>query len=267
MLSIFLFSSTCNSSSSDSKSLETKSEVIYTFNLAIGVSDQSEDYLLGKPIGIRTDSKGYIYIADRAQMKIKKFTNDGIFVEDIGRRGRGPGEFQDINTFEITPSEDFIIVDRGNLRYSSITKSGEQIFTEPIEIKPEWQFYPDDIDFVNDTLISLFQEGASIEYAPRFQRDLFYLHSDDLSTKLGSFFPFEDLDGLDDNFSWIHFLGRPGSFVINNDKTKLFYSPEIYTGILYSLTRNGNTWIINNKIKGIKPYSCLLYTSDAADEN
>ncbi|MDZ7756260.1 6-bladed beta-propeller [Rhodohalobacter sp.] len=101
--------------------------------MKIGAESQGEEYQLGDPVGVRTDSSLNIYVADRASLTIRMFDPDGKFIRDIGRRGRGPSEFLDINTFEITPEENFFVLDRGNWRYKHLTKEGDEVSSVPID--------------------------------------------------------------------------------------------------------------------------------------
>ncbi len=54
------------------------------------------DNRIGMVQGIDLDSKGNIYVGDLLNKKILKYSNDGIFLEEIGRRGGGPGEFRSV---------------------------------------------------------------------------------------------------------------------------------------------------------------------------
>lgn len=52
-----------------------------------------EDGLL-RPLSVRVDKRGNIYIFDLGDTCVKKFTSDGKFIQKFGKgRGQGPGEF------------------------------------------------------------------------------------------------------------------------------------------------------------------------------
>ncbi len=259
---LFIYLSGCNSSKSQYNS--EMSNIGFNIDLVIGLEDQGDEYQLGDPIGVRTDTTKNIYIADRAALEIKVFDSSGQFKKSIGKRGRGPGEFHDINMFELTPDGNFIIVDRGNLRYTSITRTGDEIFSGGITISDEWQFYPDDVDYINDNeLIALFTDGSHPEYSsPILERPLFYRYSHDFKERRGAFFPFNELDeDLQTSFAWLSFLGRPGSFVTTPDKKSIFYSPRIYSGKIYHIVHSDTGWVTQDVISGVlpkeKPYNVL----------
>ena len=71
-------------------------EVAVNSDLIIGHPDQSIDNQLGEPIAVRTNGKGQIFVADRASMQIKVYDEWGNFQQSIGGRGRGPGEFHEM---------------------------------------------------------------------------------------------------------------------------------------------------------------------------
>ncbi len=47
-----------------------------------------------QPIGVGLDPQGHVYVADRGQNKIIKYSNDGTFLAEFGTFGNGPGQFQ-----------------------------------------------------------------------------------------------------------------------------------------------------------------------------
>ena len=54
---------------------------------------KSENYWLYRPLGVSVDSEGNIYILDAGNIRIQKYNAQGEYVQTIGRRGEGPGEF------------------------------------------------------------------------------------------------------------------------------------------------------------------------------
>lgn len=60
---------------------------------AFGDSPDAPD-LFGQPIAVATDDVDNIYVADHQSSDVRVFDSAGNFVRRIGRRGRGPGEFQ-----------------------------------------------------------------------------------------------------------------------------------------------------------------------------
>jgi len=64
----------------------------------LSVSIDSLNAVIGGTIrGVAIDSRGRIYLADQSQAKIQVLSPDGRYLESIGQKGRGPGEFRSIN--------------------------------------------------------------------------------------------------------------------------------------------------------------------------
>lgn len=254
-LFLLLFIS-CTSNKKEIDNFEKGKPIEVNQNLIIGNSEQPDEYQLGDPIGIRTDSLGNIYIADRATLKIKKFNREGLFLKTIGKRGRGPGEFYDINSFELTAKGDFFIVDKGNIRYTIVGHDGKELFSKKIDIS-KWQFYPKQISFLKDKIISLYHDPNRVNAInkPMFEREMFYEYSLDLDHRLTAFLPYKELVGLQDKAAWVNFVGTPGSFIIEKgtSKPEIIYSPRVYNGNFYQIKNEiDSVWSVET-FHGIKP--------------
>ncbi|WP_205720042.1 6-bladed beta-propeller [Fodinibius halophilus] len=68
--------------------------LLLTKNLSIPIT--TEEALIGEFSGLATDNSGNIYAADTEQQKIHRFSDDGTYLNAIGREGKGPGEFTDL---------------------------------------------------------------------------------------------------------------------------------------------------------------------------
>ncbi len=75
------------------------------------VFTDSDDVLIGNIVGIVVDEQGRVFIADNQQHSILVFDADGNFVATIGRKGQGPGEFQDINAITANSNRLYIFDD------------------------------------------------------------------------------------------------------------------------------------------------------------
>ena len=63
--------------------------------------DDSDDVLLGRITGISTDGRDRIYISDDGEKRINVYTPDGEYLQSLGRKGQGPGEFEYIHNLVI----------------------------------------------------------------------------------------------------------------------------------------------------------------------
>ena len=68
---------------------------VLTFTEAFRIGDEAagDTVLLANILGIAVDSKGLVFVTDTGFMGIRLFTSDGVHMANIGREGRGPGEF------------------------------------------------------------------------------------------------------------------------------------------------------------------------------
>lgn len=61
--------------------------------LSIGDTDESEDYLFSQIRHFTVDNMGRFFILDQQEAVIKVFDKEGNYLNKIGRKGQGPGEF------------------------------------------------------------------------------------------------------------------------------------------------------------------------------
>ncbi|MDH5468587.1 MAG: NHL repeat-containing protein [Candidatus Aminicenantes bacterium] len=61
-------------------------------DLVIG-SETDEKYMFYRAGGIAVDNQGNIYVVDSGNQRIQKYDRDGNYLQTIGRKGQGPGEF------------------------------------------------------------------------------------------------------------------------------------------------------------------------------
>lgn len=88
--------------------------------------DSNTEYIFQNPEILKTDSIENVYIKDKSSQSIRKFSPNGEFICNIGNLGRGPGEFQDIISFEII-NDKIKIFDRGNQKFSEFDINGNFI--------------------------------------------------------------------------------------------------------------------------------------------
>ncbi|NBC02315.1 MAG: 6-bladed beta-propeller [Bacteroidetes bacterium] len=264
-----LLTMSCGRSGDTKKPADRTTTINSTTDLIIGAEDQPLEHQLGRPIAVRTDSIGNIYIADKASLEIKVFSKNGVYLRSLGGRGRGPGEFHDINLMEFTERNNFVILDRRLLQFVYITKEGEYLSSHPVDISGQLtQYYPASISFAGSRNIGLFLNGAVPDRSPMFERNLFHVYENDFQQQKYALFPFKEL-GMSDRFAWVNFVYYPGSFSISKDRTRMIYSPGIYTGKLFMFTKDmDGRWIYNRTITGKvppeKPY--IVYESESAFE-
>jgi len=64
-----------------------------TLTQNLNISAKNLDVLVGTISGLATDDGGRIYAADTKLQKIHIFSPDGKYLDSLGHKGKGPGEF------------------------------------------------------------------------------------------------------------------------------------------------------------------------------
>lgn len=268
---VILLFTACSDNSSDKKPVNRIPTIEIENELLIGLESEADSVtqILGQPVGIVTDKDGNIYIGDKASLTIKVFDEDGNYLKSLGGRGRGPNEFHDINFMGIAPNDNILVLDRGNFRYTTISKDGE--YVSHYVIKFENQFYLKDVADLDNKLIGLYlYQGIAEEsdYSDLTERNFFRVLSENIEQKEYEFGPMNDLE-LNDIFSWVYTQLYQGSFALNKKGKTIYFSPAIYTGIIYTYKKkNDKEWEFGEKIQGTTPFSTpyILYNSAAEYE-
>lgn len=101
-------------------------EIIFDLEEDLSIGNESDqNYMFFRTGGIATDSQGNIYIVDGGNHRIQKFRSDGQFLQTIGRKGQGPGEFESPYDVWLDPEEN-IYVSEGR-KIQIFNKDGEFI--------------------------------------------------------------------------------------------------------------------------------------------
>ena len=117
--------------------------------LSIGGAEEREEYIFMEMSRTAIDDDGNIYILDRRGAQIKVFDSRGTYLRAIGKRGQGPGEFQNPIEMFITPHHEIMVEDFGNRRLSFYTLEGKHLRDQnfgdmllgKIDIDPEGNVY------------------------------------------------------------------------------------------------------------------------------
>jgi hypothetical protein len=262
--SIMLLLVACSSEQDDYRSDQLRTVFSVNTDLEIGLQEQPDEHQLGEPIAVLTDKDGRIYIADRASMEIKVFDEGGDYLQSIGGRGRGPGEFHDMELVELTPEEHLVVLDRGNMRFTIISTDGEQVDSFPYNLSA--QFYPQSISYLDGQVLGLLYDTFYDPEISMFERDLFHVYSTDFQNRVTTFLPVHKLGYEEDLFPLLMLAPHPGSFTISEDNNALIFSPGTYTGsfFVYKKRENGK-WefdrTFGGREPGVDPYK--VYSSES----
>lgn len=84
--------------------------------MRIGAIEGDPEYQFGQVGGIAVDSKGFVYVMDVQAQNLKVYDTECNYVETIGQRGGGPGEFTGAFFILMGPGDTLIVPDLNNRR-------------------------------------------------------------------------------------------------------------------------------------------------------
>ncbi|TFG58623.1 MAG: 6-bladed beta-propeller [Candidatus Aminicenantes bacterium] len=100
--------------------------------LSIGVREGDEKYMFGANVAFNTDHEGNFYVTDWDKMEILKYDPSGKYVRTIGRKGQGPGEFQNLSIARFDRDGTLYVTDLSSQRISFFDKDGTYLRQTPI---------------------------------------------------------------------------------------------------------------------------------------
>jgi len=128
-------------------------------DLSVGGEEAAGENLLYSPTDIDADSSGNIYILDSRDTLIRRFDEKGAYVRPIGRKGQGPGEFQNPACMEVAPGGTILVADPYQMRLVTMAPNGDFIKST---IMKDWisdlSYGPDGV------IIAGYNDSASSEY-------------------------------------------------------------------------------------------------------
>jgi hypothetical protein len=83
-----------------------------------------ENLAFNYPSDIAMDDSGNIYVLDSANHRVQKFSPEGTYLATFGRRGQGPGEFYNPDSFDIDAHGFFYVMDAYQNRIQTLTPAG-----------------------------------------------------------------------------------------------------------------------------------------------
>lgn len=93
--------------------------------LRIGQLGGEDEYIFGEINGIAVGKNGRIFVADYQVPIIRMYDKDGTFIRNIGRKGRGPGEYLRISGMKTFPDGRLAVWDVRNLRINVYSHDGK----------------------------------------------------------------------------------------------------------------------------------------------
>ena len=100
--------------------------------VAIGRLDGPEEYLFGRVTSIAVDDFRRVYVLDDQAQHVRVYDSEGVYLETLGGRGEGPGEFTRAESMAVLPDGRLVVRDPGNLRV--------QVFGPGAGDRNEWPY-------------------------------------------------------------------------------------------------------------------------------
>jgi hypothetical protein len=109
------------------RSGRTVRSIEFSEDLSIGGDNEGGSHLLNSPVDIDSDPSGNIYILDFKDASIKRFNPGGAIIDTIGRKGQGPGEFENPVSLEVVPTGIIIVADPSRSAVTIMALNGNVI--------------------------------------------------------------------------------------------------------------------------------------------
>jgi len=101
--------------------------------MSCGEEAQPDAAMLNKPLDLKVDDQGRVYVMDWGDMHIKVYDPQGRFLRTISRKGQGPGEFGTPAFFTLMMDGRICILDGGQRRVTFLSDEGQYLSSFPFE--------------------------------------------------------------------------------------------------------------------------------------
>lgn len=225
---------------------EEKTNVTIIEERQIGELDGPEEVLFVRISDVAVNTKGDIYVADSRLNEVRKFNKDGEYLLSLGRKGQGPGEFQNVKIISVNIHNDLIAFDSWLGRISIFSDKGDLIKTTQKLVGGSW-IEPAKIFFTDSNYVFFGALNDSLKLFHEFGQDWNLTES------------YIDYEFIDNQEYEEHSLGfSPGncSFRSNGD---ILYAKYHYDNQIFIYQNKGLVKIIARKSDIKKPYEVQVF--------
>lgn len=92
--------------------------------VSIGVPDGPDQYLFGNPWALAVGTEGTLYVLDTQVPVVRAYGPDGVYLRNVGRKGRGPGEYWSPDGMTSLIDGRLAVRDPGNARIALFDADG-----------------------------------------------------------------------------------------------------------------------------------------------
>ncbi|MCX6563856.1 MAG: 6-bladed beta-propeller [Candidatus Aminicenantes bacterium] len=101
--------------------------------MSCGEEAKPEAAMLNRPLDLKVDDQGRIYVMDWGDMHVKAYDSQGRFLWTISRQGQGPGEFETPAYFSLMTGGKVCILDGRQRRVIILTNEGQYVSGFPVD--------------------------------------------------------------------------------------------------------------------------------------
>jgi hypothetical protein len=105
---------------------EGRYDLVLSELFTLGNEADNSKYMFSRPSEVQMDKSGNTYILDR-QCKIFVFDKKGKYQKSFGKKGKGPGDFEEVAYFAITNDNKIILNDCQNMRICYLDLDGKYL--------------------------------------------------------------------------------------------------------------------------------------------
>jgi len=106
-------------------------------DLSIG-NEEDENYMFYRSVSIAVDAEENIFVLDRGNCRIQKYDKTGNYLQTIGRKGEGPGEFENPAVIYLDSEDEIFVCDSRRRNINLFEKNGD--FKRVIRL-PSFTYY------------------------------------------------------------------------------------------------------------------------------
>ena len=104
-----------------------RKSLVFKEDLSIGKKEGEENYMFGSDVFFNTDEEGNFYVTDWDKRRILKYDPAGKYALTIGRKGQGPGEFQNLSVARFDKEGNIYVTDIVSRRISFFSQGGNYL--------------------------------------------------------------------------------------------------------------------------------------------
>jgi len=101
--------------------------------MSCGEETTPEAAMFNKPLDLKVDAQGRVYVMDWGDVHIKVYDSQGRFLRTLSRKGQGPGEFDTPAFFDLTTDGKVCLLDGRQRRVIILTDEGQYLSGFPLE--------------------------------------------------------------------------------------------------------------------------------------